>query len=173
MLIMEEANLRIMGKLVDVLVNMHPDTYIKYVVYEKDRKVLYVEILQALYGILEVALLWYNMFRADLEAEGFEFNPYDPCVANKQVKGKQLTIRFHVDDLMSSHIDPTVNDEFLKFLNHKYGTHAEVKATRGGTHDYLWVMFTFRDGELIVDMVDYVKSMLKEFQTNLKTTRQQ
>ena len=65
--------------------------------------------------MLEAALLWYNMFRADLEAEGFVFNPYDPCVANKLVRGKQLTIRFHVDDLMSSHIDSAVNNKFLKF----------------------------------------------------------
>ena len=84
----EKVIMKITGELVDVLVNMHPDTYAEYVVYEKDRKTLYVEILQALYGMLEAALLWYNMFRADLEAEGFEFNPYDPCIANKQVKGK-------------------------------------------------------------------------------------
>jgi len=31
---------------------------------------------------------------------GFVLNPYDPCVANKGVvKGKQLTIVWHVDDL--------------------------------------------------------------------------
>ena len=44
---------------------------------------------------------------------------------------------------MSTHIHPAVNDEFLKFLNHKYGTHAEVKATRGGTHDYLGMTLIF------------------------------
>ena len=58
------------------------------------------------------------------------FNNYDPCVANKKIKGSQMTIRFHVDDLMSSHKDPTVNDEFLTFLNKKYSSHTEVKATR-------------------------------------------
>ena len=74
-----------------------------------------MEILQALYGMLEAALLWYNEFRKDLEEEGFEFNPYNPCVANKTVKNKQFTIRFHVDDIMSSHVDPTVNTDFLNF----------------------------------------------------------
>ena len=37
----------------------------------------------ALYGMLEAALLWYNEFKKDLENEGFKFNNYDGCVANK------------------------------------------------------------------------------------------
>ena len=45
------------------------------------------------------------------------------------VDGKQQTIRFHVDDVMSSHMDPTVNDHFLKWLNKKHGDYGEVKAT--------------------------------------------
>jgi len=54
------------------------------------------------------SLLWYKQFRGDLEGIGFKFNPYDPCVANKTEKGSQHTIRFHVDDLLSSHKDPKV-----------------------------------------------------------------
>ena len=71
-----------------------------------------MEILQALYGMLEAALLWYNEFRKDLEAEGFVFNDYNPCVANKMVDNKQFTIRFHVDDLMSNHMNLAVNTNF-------------------------------------------------------------
>ena len=73
-----------------------------------------------------------------------------------------------MDDLMSSHKDSTVNDKFLKFLNHKYGTHAEMKATCGDTHDYLGMTLIFQDGELIMDMVDYVKNMLEEFPIKFK-----
>jgi hypothetical protein len=40
------------------------------------------------------------------------FNPYDACVANCSVKGSQQTVRFHVDDLMSSHKDAMVKDDF-------------------------------------------------------------
>ena len=32
-----------------------------------------------------------------------------------------------------------VNDDFLKFLNDKYGEHVEVKATRGKVHMSAWV----------------------------------
>ena len=61
---------------------------------------------QALYHKLTKALLSY----------GFELNPYDPYVANKKVNGEQLTVCCYVDDLKSSHIDPTVNDEFLQWI---------------------------------------------------------
>jgi len=34
---------------------------------------------------------------------GFTINPYDPCIANKMVNGSQMSVRWHVDDLMISH----------------------------------------------------------------------
>jgi hypothetical protein len=159
----ETVFMKIIGPLVGILVGMHPELYKEFVVYENNKPVLYVEILRALYGMLESALLWYNKFRKDLEEEGFIFNAYDPCVANKMVNEKQMTIKFHVDDLMSSHVDPTVNDKFLEFLNKKYGQHVEVKATRGNQHDYLGMKFTFKEKKLEVDMIDYIDSMIEEF----------
>ena len=73
------------------------------------------------------AMLWYNKFRSDLENIGFEFNPYDPCVANQIVNEKQHTIRFHVNDLLSSHVDSIVNDKFHAWLEKTYGKHGKVK----------------------------------------------
>ncbi len=35
-------------------------------------------------------------------------NPYDPCVWNKIMNGKQLTIVFHVDDCKLSHVDSKI-----------------------------------------------------------------
>ena len=40
--------------------------------------------------------------RGDLEAIGFQVNPYDPCVANRIVKNRQHTVIWHVDDLKST-----------------------------------------------------------------------
>lgn len=81
----ERVMMKIRGVLVDILVNMSPDTYKGYVVIENRHQVLYVQVLQAIYGMLQLALLWYNKFRADLEEQCFNFNPYDPCVANCMV----------------------------------------------------------------------------------------
>ena len=62
--------------------------------------------------MLIAALLFYRKFRKDLEDIGFVFNPYDPCVANRIISSKQQTVRFHVDDLMSSHVDKKVMMNF-------------------------------------------------------------
>ena len=46
------------------------------------------------------------------------------------VNSKQLTICFHVDDVMSSHVESKVNNDFFKWLNKKYGKFGDVKATQ-------------------------------------------
>ncbi|MGL4349163.1 MAG: reverse transcriptase domain-containing protein, partial [Plesiomonas shigelloides] len=157
--------LKIKGVLVDLLVKLAPEVYGPFVIIEGNHRVLYCEVLQALYGMLQAALLWYKLFRRDLESIGFEFNSYDPCVCNRRVNGLQQTVRFHVDDLMSSHMDPVVNDQFLEWLNRKYGTYGQVKATRGNRHDYLGMTIDFsQSGKVIIDMRDYVAGMLDDFE---------
>ncbi len=47
---------------------------------------------KAMYGLLRSALLFYWKLVEDLESNGFKLNPYDPCVANKTVNGKQMTV---------------------------------------------------------------------------------
>ena len=112
----ERVMMKITGVLVDMLIQLDPQLYGPHVVYEKGRKVLYVQVLRAIYGMLTASLLWYLKFKKDLEGIGFKFNDYDPCIANRLVNGKQHTIRFHVDDLLSSHVDPKVNDRFAVWL---------------------------------------------------------
>ena len=165
----ERVIMKITGVLVDLLVEIAPEVYGPYVVFENGRKVLYVQVIRALYGMLVAALLWYKQFKGDLESIGFKFNPYDPCVANRIVKGKQQTVRFHVDDLKSSHMDKRVNDKFLIWLNDMYGHHGEVKATRGKIHDYLGMTFDWSEpGKVKIDMIDYMKSMVEEFPEKLQ-----
>ena len=98
-------------------------------VFERGTKVIYLQVLQALYGMLVAAILWYQKLQKDLESIGFKINPYDPCVANQIVQGRQHTVVFHVDNLKYSHADKKVNTEFLKWLNNMYGEYGEVKAT--------------------------------------------
>jgi hypothetical protein len=71
--------------------------------------------------MMKSALLYYKKFRKDIEAIGFQVNPYDPCVANRMIDGNQHTVTWHVDDLKSSHVNPKVNDKFLELLNEMYG----------------------------------------------------
>ena len=121
--------------------------------------------------MLIAALLWYKQFRSDLQSIGFKFNPYDCCVANQKVKGKRHTVRFHVDDLMSSHVDTKVNDLFLIWLNKRYGKHGAVKANRGKIHDYLGMTFDWsKPGKVAIGMTDYVASMVDDFSVPIKPT---
>jgi hypothetical protein len=129
--------MKITGVLADMLVGINPESCRPAVVLENEKKVLYVEVLKAIYSMLEAALLWYKTFRKDLEDNGFVFNPYNPCVANKKVQGSQQTIVFHVDDLKSSHKSKLVNDKFEKWLKSMYSKHEKVTTTRGRVHNYL------------------------------------
>ena len=167
-----DANSRVMmkitGLLVDMMIRLDP-SYRNYVVMENGKRVIYVRVLRAIYGMLEASMLWYKKLRGDLEAEGFEFNPYDGCVANKIVNGNQQTIRFHVDDLLSSHIDPKVNDEFFDWMSRTYGSIKPVKSTRGKVHKYLGMTLDFRKkGKVKIRMDEYVERMLTEFPIKFK-----
>ena len=93
----ERVIMKVTGMLVDLLVQLSPNTYGPHVVFESGKKVIYLQVLRALYGMLVAAILWYQKLRKDLESIGFKINPYDPCVANQMVKGKQHTVVFHVD----------------------------------------------------------------------------
>ncbi|KAG7342125.1 reverse transcriptase RNA-dependent DNA polymerase [Nitzschia inconspicua] len=151
------------GPLVEILCEIDP-RYHKYVVYEKGQKVLYVHLIKALYGMLVSAMLFYKKLKQDLIDYGFEINPYDPCVANKIVNGKQLTITWHVDDLKVSHMQPSVVTEFMDWVKKMYGQIGEVKITRGKVHEYLGMKLIYNsDGSMTIDMSDYIQSMIDAF----------
>lgn len=89
----------IRGMLVNILVKIAPEVYANYVTVDKrGNKQLLVECLNALYGTMVASLLYYQKFTASLTEYGLTMNPYDPCVWNKTINGKQCTICFHVDD---------------------------------------------------------------------------
>jgi hypothetical protein len=94
--------MKICSVLVDLLVKVVPD-YEEFVVQEGSRKVLYLHVKKAIYGMLELALLFCKKLSRDLVKYGFDVNPYDPCVANKVCNKSQLTVSWHVDDLKISH----------------------------------------------------------------------
>ena len=98
------AFIKIRGILVDILVQIAPDVYKPYVTKDKKgNKQLLVQCQNALYGTMVASLLYYRKFVKSLTSIGFELNPSGPCVANKMIKGEQMTICFHVDDCKLSH----------------------------------------------------------------------
>jgi len=117
--------------------------YEKFVVIKNGKKVLYLQLLKALYGCVQSALLWYNLFTNTLVQMGFKLNPYDLCVANSQIKGKQCTVAWYVDDNKISHADDTVvtvplilgADSLAKlksWVDTAYAVHNDMKSHTGG-----------------------------------------
>ena len=74
---------------------------------------LYLEILQAIYGCIESALWWYKLYSETLCKEGFKINPYDKCVESKIINGKQCTVIWYVDDNKISHDEIGVIDGII------------------------------------------------------------
>ena len=60
-----------------------------------------------------------------------------------------------------------VNDVLKTWLNKVHGALGEVTATRGPTNDYLEKKFKFWNGEVKIDVIDYVKGMLTDFPIKL------
>ena len=164
--------MKVRGVVVDLLVELDPTRYGTFVMYEKGKKVIYLVVLRAIYGMLQSALLFYKKFRKDLEREGFLFNPYDPCVANKYVRGKQLTVLFHVDDVKVSCVHKDTVDNFIQWVDYMYGDPDKpIRVSRGKRHDYLAMILDYTEpGKVKIDMRYYMKKMLTEFPVKLKTT---
>ena len=148
----------------DMLVEIAPEIYKPYVVGQGKNKLLYVIVKKAIYGMLTSALLFYKQWKKDLEGIGFKINPYDPCVANKMVNGKQLTVTWHVDDLKVSHVDQSVVLEFVEWVKKLYGQIGNVKDVHGDKHKYLGMTLDYsKKGSVMIDMRDYVDEMLREY----------
>jgi hypothetical protein len=115
------AFIKIRGILVDILVEIAPEAYKSYVSQDKKgNKQLLVQCQNALYGTMVASLLYYRKFVKSLTDIDFIINPYDPCIANKIIEGKQRTICFHVDDCKLSHHKKTVMDRMIGYLRQEY-----------------------------------------------------
>ena len=158
---------KFVGKSVDIMCQVNP-SYEKYVVMENGVNVLYFQLLKALYGCLRSALLWYNLYVSILEKMGFKLNPYDHCVANKIINGKQCTIAFYVDDNLASHVDRAVLDEIMKEIEKHTG---KMTVTKGAEHTFLGMNIVFKkDGTVSIPMKHYIEEALEDFpeETNKK-----
>jgi hypothetical protein len=118
---------------------------------------------------MKAALLCYQRFVTDMQSIGFEINPCDPCVANKIVKKKQLTIVWHVHDLKVSHVMTPVVTKLMDWLKSTYerlfddGSGA-MQVSRGKVLEHLGMTLDFAvPGEVKITMIPHVKEIIKLF----------
>jgi hypothetical protein len=159
--------MRLDGVMVDLLIEINQE-YAKFVTVEKGKQVIYVRLGKALYQMQKAAMLFWKKLTGILEGWGFVVNPYDPCVANKMVNGKQCTIIWHIDDLKILHEDPEVVSGVIEQLNSEFQKEAPLTVNHGKVHDYLGMTLDFSvDGKVKIGMVQYVKTMLAELNADM------
>ena len=159
--------IKICGVLVDILVEIAPDFYKSHVTTEKmGVKQFLVQCQNALYGTMVASLLYYRKFTKSLTEFGFKINPYDPCVSNKMIDGKQMTICYHGDECKLSHLRSKVNDQMIKWLRQEYESIFEdvsrkMAVSRGKVHKYLGMNLYYTVcGQVQITMIDFLDTVL-------------
>ena len=149
------------GQFAEIMCKVDP-SHQNNIVYEKGKKVLYVRVVRAIYGCIESAMLWYNLYVSTLKELGFTLNPYDKCVANKLVNGTQCTMAWYVDDNKLSHKDPKVVDALLQEMTNRFG---ELTVTRGDEHTFLGMKLKIDRIKkfFTVDMTDQIEETIQAF----------
>ena len=159
----EPLHLKLEGEIEELLVKVNP-TYAEFMSKEKGKTVIYAELSKAPYGTLQAALLfWKNLSTFLINDQGFEVNPYDWCMVNKDINGKQCTIGWHVDDLKISHVDKDVVEEIIMALNDKYGKETPISVHRGPIQEYLGMTIDYTSkGKVSFWMPQYIEDLLQE-----------
>ena len=110
------------GDLVDYMVQVNPKRYGPHVHVTKTGKtLLYIRSVKALFGCICSMMLQWKLLTSTLLEEGFEVNPYDPCVANKVISDDdQCTICWYVDDLKISDVDKAFVRQVITGVEDRY-----------------------------------------------------
>jgi hypothetical protein len=113
---------------------------------------------KALYGCVNSALLWYELFTGTLQGMGSELTPYDMCVANKTVDEKQCISAWYVDDNKISHVDPEVVTDVVDKIEERFG---KITITQGKEHVFWGMNITYLDNRTAkISMQDCVKESI-------------
>jgi hypothetical protein len=83
------VHVRFTNKMLDLLAETDKDAYQLYVTLEGNDRVLYVQLIKALYGTIRAARLFWEKLSSKLQEWGFVPNGYDLCLVNKMVNGQQ------------------------------------------------------------------------------------
>jgi len=155
----EEVLMKITGEEVKLFCELDPSLE-QFVTKGKNKDVLYVELDRALYGCVQSVLLWYELYSTTLKEIGFELNPYDLCVANANINGKQCTVCWYVDDNKISHKDQEVVDSVIKKIETKFGS---MSKTFGDKHEFLGMDIQFKNKKVIVGMKKHTLKAINSF----------
>lgn len=119
---------------------------------QDDKGVTYVKLNKALYGTVQAALLWYEKLSGVLLTNGFKANPYDACLFNKVVNGVQITVCFHVDDLLVTSTREELLHQLKEYLSSCF---TNLTVNVGKQHSYLAMNIVESEDNISADMTAY------------------
>ena len=128
--------------------------------YKNEKKVFYLLLLRAIYGCIESALLWYNIFSTTIEGIGFEINPYERCVSNIIIEGAQCTIAWYVDDRKMSQETPALILNIINKVKKRFGN---LYVVRGNKHTFLGTNIDIKYNIIKFDRVKRLEEYMKMF----------
>ena len=144
----------------DILCSINPE-YSVHVRTEGGGEVLYLRIRKAIYGMIESALLWYDLFVSVLKDMGFVLNPYDMCVAKKTINVKQCTVAWYVDNNKISHVEQEVVDGMVAKIGKRFPGLTISTVTE---HTFLGIRIKYLDnGTVSLNMIDYIQEVVDDF----------
>ena len=163
--------MKLHGVSVDMPLDIAPETCKKHVTKDKKKntKQLIIQCQNAIHGVMTSSLPCCKKFTRSIAEHGFKINPHDPCVTNKMIDGKQMTVCFHVDDCKMSHVKRCAVNKTVKCLHKECESVFEdgsgkMKVSHGKVHTYLGMTLDYRTpGQVQISMFDYIKEILSAF----------
>jgi hypothetical protein len=129
-----------------------------------DEGILYLRCVNALYGHIEAARLFYDDLNKTIQDDiKFKQNQYDPCVYNKRVGEDMITICIHVEDLTVSCRSKKLLEEVVEQLKNAY---VEITVHYGDEHDYLGMVLSYNPQQktITLNMRKYIEAMMGQFE---------
>ena len=161
----EKVYMKFEGDFADIICEVKHE-YRKFVTIEIDRRVLNIRVLMAIYGMIESALRWYDLFSSTLTGMGFDINPYDKCTANKILNGSQCTVGWCVDDNKVSHVDDDVIDMLVDEIEAKFG---KLARNKGIKHTFLGMdIEILPDKKIIISTPQHIEEVVSDLREEIK-----
>ena len=111
--------------------------------------------------MIESGRLWFDTIKQKLIEQGYEQNPYEPCIFNKwhDNEQNQSTIGVYIDDLITTYKNSDIAESIITWLEAEFD---EPKVTRGKIHNFTGMTFDFSEKKkLKITMKKSIDEVLK------------
>ena len=134
-------------------------------VYEQFRRKdgsMIVQLMKALYGIVEAPKLWYDTLSAYLISQGFKRSELDNCYFVKDLQfGKKMDVTVHVDDGKATSDDEEPLEQLMQGLRKMFKI---IKVHKGPIFDHLGMHYVYDgQGQVDITMIPFTQQLVNKF----------